>query len=206
MKIRFLMCFLVGCLSAATTLAESGSTRIDAFLKDVQSLSSDFDQTLFDENLKALERSSGRLFIARPGRFRWDYATPYPQAIVSDGKKLWVYDSELEQVTVKSIDSTLDDTPAVLLTSAKSLEDSFLITESSAASGTAWVELKPRSKEAAFSMVRLGFAGSDLQIMEMTDNFGQLTKLQFTHVVKNPKLDEAMFDFSPPPGVDVIGE
>lgn len=195
---------LLLCFSAFAD--EKGVERVEGYLQNVQSLEGEFQETVLDESLKLVDEAKGKLYLQRPGQFRWDYSEPYFQSVVSNGKKVWVYDSELEQVTVKTLDASLDETPAMLLSSDQPVEDTFLVGDLVKNDGKDWVELRPKATEAVFASVRLGFAGDELDVMELVDNFGQTTRLTFSGVVKNPKLDGELFEFIPPPGVDVIGE
>lgn len=207
---RIVACAAFGCavlLSGTAAAADTGRERLDAFLAETHTLRADFSQALYDENLKPLEESRGRMQIQRPGRFRWDYETPYPQVIVADGANVWIYDSELEQVTIRALGDAVGNTPALLLTSDRPLEESFAVRDLGLQGALAWVELTPReSEEATFSSVRLGFSDRSLEMMELKDSFGQLTQLSFSGVEKNPQLDETLFSFTPPDGVDVIGK
>ena len=204
--IRTLVGLVLIMTSVPGATAESGSQRLHAFFNDIHSFQADFEQTLFDENLSALEDSRGRMYLERPGKFRWDYSAPYPQEIVSDGEKVWIYDSELAQVTVKALGDTLGDTPALLLTSQRPLDESFDIRDIDADDRLAWVELMPKSPDATFSSVRLGFDEDKLRVMALVDSFGQTTRLTFDEIVKNPNLNREIFTFSAPDGVDVIGD
>lgn len=185
--------------------ADTGSERLRAFLSDLRSLQGDFQQVLFDEDRTRLEEARGVFWLQRPGRFRWHYQEPYPQLIVADGKNVWVYDRELKQVTVKPLADALGSTPAFLLSSDHPLEESFTIEDLGSRDGLTWVELKPRSTEVHFSSIQLGFRGEELRRMELIDSFGQLTKLRFQDTRENVSLDPALFVFTPPDGVDVIG-
>jgi len=195
-------------LTATPTGSASASAGDDlrAFLADVESLEASFAQTLYDETHEPLESSGGRFYLQRPDRFRWSYSRPYPQEIVADGKRLWVYDSELAQVTVKPLDEALGNTPSLLLSSDEPLENSFALREAGWEEGLDWVELTPKSAESNFSYVRLGFDGSMLKTMELKDSFGQTTRLQFSDAVINPRLDPALFRFTLPTGADVISD
>ncbi len=196
-------------LSLLAVADASGATAVDrlnAFLAEVQSLESRFGQELYDENAKLVEKSGGRFYLQRPDRFRWSYSEPYLQEIVADGSRLWIYDSELDQVTVRSLDNALGDTPALLLSSAVPLEENFVVREVVERTGLDWVELTPRSADSGFASVLLGFAGSDLERMELVDNFGQTTHLEFSGTRHNPELDPTVFRFTLPAGVDVITE
>lgn len=193
------------CLTASVAQA-GGRERLDAFFKDVQSLRGEFSQTVLDPRMNITEQAQGTLALQRPGKFRWDYKEPYHQMIIADGKKVWIYDIELEQVTVKPFTETVGNTPAQLLSSGENLEKSFAITERGVQGEFEWVELTPKQQDTNFERIRLAFDQTNLRVMELVDTFGQTTRLQFSRLERNPKLVPSLFDFKPPPGVDVVGE
>ena len=197
---------LMWCLATPWTDAGVATERLQAFFKEVQSLQGDFTQTVFDHDMKIKERIQGVFALQRPGKFRWDYEKPYRQLIVANGAKVWIYDSELEQVTVKKLDEAVGSTPAQLLSSSESLERNFAINEIGVQEDLEWVELTPRDKDSGFERIRLGFDQHDLRVMELKDNFGQTTRLGFSNLQHNPRLAAALFEFTPPPGVDVVGD
>ncbi len=186
--------------------AGPATDKLDDFFTNVKSMQADFHQVLLDGKGKSVKEADGTLVMQRPGKFRWDYVVPFKQLIVADGKKIWIYDSELEQVTVKPMDATLGDTPALLLSGDQPLKGNFLITDLGKIGGHDWVELKPKAGDGSFERVRLGFGEEDIEILELLDNFGQTTKLNFTKMHRNPDVDADLFNFTPPKGVDVIGE
>lgn len=199
--IAFLLPFLMPVAHAG-----AAADRLQTFYKDVKSLRAGFEQTVTDASGKVMQQARGKMALQRPGKFRWDYERPHEQAIVADGKKIWLYDPDLEQVTVKLQDEALGDTPAQLLSNIKPLEQSFRVSELPAKDGLEWVELTPKSKDTGFDRVRLGFDAKSLARMELVDAFGQTTRLSFAGVERNPRLDANMFTFTPPKGVDVVGE
>ncbi|MCU0936297.1 MAG: outer membrane lipoprotein carrier protein LolA, partial [Gammaproteobacteria bacterium] len=142
--------------------------------------------------------------LSRPGKFRWSYTVPYVQEIVSDGEDVWIYDSELAQVTVKSAREALANAPGLLLSSNRPLEAEFTLADLGRKGDLEWVELTPKSADAPFRKVRIGLRGRDLAEMELADGFGQLTRLRFKGAIKNPKLAPDLFRFQPPEGVDVM--
>lgn len=180
--------------------------RLQRFLDEVQTLRADFRQTVLDEQGERLQSSSGTMYLQRPDRFRWEYREPYPQLIVADGRRVWIYDRDLEQVTVRSLGEAVGSSPAQLLSSGRPLQESFRIEDQGEREGLAWIALEPRDADATFSRVRLGFDGGHLTAMELRDNFGQLTRVRFSAVETNLTLDPGLFEFTPPPGVDVIGD
>ncbi len=189
-----------------TSYAGVASERLDDFFANVKTLQADFHQTLIDDKGHTVKEANGVLVMQRPGKFRWDYLQPYKQLIVADGKKIWVYDSELEQVTVKPMDAALGSTPALLLSGTKPLQENFIITELGPSDGLEWVELSPKVPDSSFERVRLAFDKTNLQRMELVDNFGQLTWLEFKKLERNVHPDPKLFVFSPPVGVDIIGD
>lgn len=197
---------LLWCLAISPVHAGAAIDRLHAFFKEVHSLQGDFSQTTFDQHNQIRERAQGSFALQRPGKFHWDYKSPYHQLIVANSKKVWLYDSELEQVTVKRLDEAVGNTPAQLLSSGDSLESSFTITEIGAVDDLQWVELTPREKNTSFERIRLGFDQRNLRIMELMDNFGHTTRLEFSHLQRNPRLAASLFEFTPPPGVDVVGD
>ena len=188
------------------SIAGVAGDRLNAFFNDVSSVRANFTQQVLDQKDKAIQQTSGTMLLLRPGRFRWDYTKPYQQLIIANGEKVWLYDADLEQVTVKKMDAALGSTPALLLSSNANIEDNFLIRELGVENDLAWVELTPKNKESGFEKLVLGFGEHNLKHMELKDSFGQLTRLSFTRIERNPELDPAQFDFVPPKGVDVIGE
>ena len=166
-------------------------------------MASRFEQRLFDERRKLLERARGTVLIDRPGRFRFDYTDP-PQLIVGDGARVWIYDPELAQVTVRDVDAALGSTPAVLLTSGRPVAEGFRVEELDAGGNVDAFALEPKAEDASFTRIRLAFAGGELRRMELDDQFGQTTLLTFHDIRRQPDLPADAFTFTPPAGVDVI--
>lgn len=184
----------------------SAASRVETYFQNLKSLRADFVQTVFDDQSQLLQASSGRLHMQRPGLFSWDYTEPYPQMIVSDGERLWLYDSELEQVTVKKLDQALTTTPMALLSGAAPIETMFTISDKKTQNGLDWYQLTPKDAQSDFQALLVGFAGAELNAIELHDNFGQRTRLSFEHLERDVSLDPALFVFVPPPGVDVVGD
>ncbi|MDE2091499.1 MAG: outer membrane lipoprotein chaperone LolA [Gammaproteobacteria bacterium] len=180
--------------------------RMHAFLKDVRSLKADFTQVVLDSNMHQVRKSVGTLEIKRPDRFRWDYATPNKELIVADGKRVWIYDVELQQVTVKSLNGTLAASPAVLLSGSNDVEKNFVVKDLGEAGGLLWVGLTPKIQDTDFETVKLGFKGNDVAVMELKDALGNLTRITFSHLLLNPAIPDKLFQFTPPAGADVIGD
>ena len=175
-----------------------------AFLAETVTLEAVFSQVLLEADSEHAQVSEGRFYLHRPQRFRWDYQVPVRQLVVADGENLWLYDPDLEQATVRRLDESLSGTPAMLLSGAGSLDESFRMGAAYREDGFDWVELAPLSADADFAGVRVGFVDDRLASMELLDALGQTTIIRFEDVVVNPPLDAALFQFVPPPGADVI--
>lgn len=175
------------------------------FFNGLLTMQADFDQQVLDGNRQLLQSSQGHMWIMRPGRFRWDYETPYKQQLVADGERLWSYDEELEQVTVKPASEVLTSTPAMLLSGDQPLELLFNIEESSATAAEQRVTLIPKSDDSNVTRLHVHFSGGLLTRIDAEDSFGNTTQFSFTRLERNPKLDEKLFSFTPPAGADVVG-
>jgi len=180
--------------------------RFKTFLRDTQSARAEFEQKVYGRGGKLTQESSGSFVFQRPGRFRWTYAKPVDQLIVGDGERVWIYDRDLNQVTVRRLSRALGSTPAALLAGASDVEKAFELRDAGSRDGLEWMEAKPKEREAGFELVRMGFGPQGLQAMELIDHFGHTTRLRFSNLRPNPKIDPAEFRFEPPPGADVLGE
>ena len=191
-------------LSAGASLAMADSTPagLAVFFDDLQTLSADFDQRVLDDNRQEIQASKGRMWIRRPGMFRWDYSEPYQQQIVADGEHLWSYDKDLEQVTVQVADEVLTATPAMLLSGRQPLQEVFDIRE---LAGQQYL-LTPKNNDSNVTELRLQFSDGALQQIAAADTFGNTTVFSFSNIQRNPLLDRQLFSFVPPEGADVVGE
>ncbi|MEW6133613.1 MAG: outer membrane lipoprotein chaperone LolA [Pseudomonadota bacterium] len=194
--------FLLLCYTAPA--AAGGVDALKAFINDTRTARADFSQTVLDQNGRVRQKSEGTLAFSRPGRFRWVYRKPYEQLIVGDGTRLWIYDADLEQVTVRQMGDALGSSPAALLAGSNEIEKFFILRDAGSSEGLEWLEARPKDKESTFESVRMGFAGNTLAAMELKDAFGQTTLLKFSGMVKNPALNADDFKFTPPRGADVI--
>ena len=203
-----LIMLMCGVSQAHTSVSkEEGYAALDKFLNGLQSLQSDFTQTVQDSREQVIEKSTGTLAIKRPGKFRWDYAKPHEQTIVCDGTKIWLYDPELEQVTIRAVDQTISGTPAMLLSSESAnnnLKTSFNIENAQRNEDMLIINLSPKRQDADFKLVQLALKGSDLVAMSLTDKLGQTTLVEFKQFRRNAALADSQFTFTAPKGADVI--
>jgi len=198
--------------AAATLLlaALAAGTRADAvdtlrgFVRDVKSGRAAFTQTVSSPDGVKKKTSSGSFEFARPNRFRFAYTKPFEQLIVADGQKVWLYDADLNQVTVRALDQALGATPAALLAGG-ALDRDFTLTPLPARDGLDWVQAVPKAREGSVAQLRVGFRGPELVALEIVDAFGQRSLLQFSAVEQGVALPAERFRFTPPPGADVIG-
>lgn len=178
---------------------------LQQFVRDVASASGEFSQVRIDESGQAAAQpQTGTFSFQRPGKFRWDVQQPYEQLTLSDGKKLYQYDPDLAQVIVRGVDESVGTSPAAILFGSGELGDAFDITPRPEADGLTWLRAKPRSADAGFAHVDIGFKGAMPQQLLLLDSFGQTTRIEFTHITTNPQLSADEFTFSPPEGVDIV--
>ncbi|PHV11023.1 outer membrane lipoprotein chaperone LolA [Chitinimonas sp. BJB300] len=180
-----------------------GLEQLNNFLEQTKGFTAEFQQTVTQKAGKQ-QQASGTMAILRPGRFDWLYTKPYEQRVVGDGKQLWIYDPDLNQVTNKQLDRALGDSPAALLAGSNNLDKTYTLADAGKRDGLEWVEATPKNRDTGFERVRIGFKDAQPIAMELADSFGQTTQIRFSKVVRNPKLDAERFHFTPPKGADVV--
>ena len=177
-----------------------------AFSSTTKSATARFDQVVVDRSGRTVDRASGTLAFARPGRFRWTYEKPAKSLLVGDGTKLWLYDQDLNQVTVKAYDRSISSTPAALLAGKEDIASVFTLREAGEESGLAWVAATPKERDTGFESAKIGMKGRTLAAMELVDQLGGRTMIHFTDFKPNPALGAETFRFTPPKGADVLDE
>lgn len=182
----------------------AGNNPLDVFLDGLETFSADFEQKLIASSGEVLETSKGSVLLRRPGMFSWSYREPYTQEITSDGKSLWVYEEDLEQVTISDASAAVEDTPALIFSGRYSIDEHYVIYELEDDAGLAWLELTPRNIEAQYRALRLAFAGAELSGMVLLDSLGQTLLISFENTRRNPDLDRQLFRFTPADNIDVI--
>lgn len=195
-------------LVAGVAQASGARAQLDTFTRGLTGLEAQFTQQVADGNGRVKESSSGTLALSAPRLFRWEYVKPYPQLIVADGRTVWVYDPDLQQVTRRSQGSEEQDSPLAALIDPSKLDRDFSVAEADSAGGLAWLELRPKSSEnAAFERARIGFGSDGTPArMEIHDTLGQQTTIGFSGWKRNPTFAADTFRYTPPAGVDVVGE
>jgi len=193
---------LLGGLSLAVAQAD----QVSDYFSGLETIQADFVQTVVDSGGEQVQDSRGRVWMQRPGRFRWDYQTPYRQLIVADGERLWTYDEDLEQATVKPLDAALSSTPAMLLSGYRPLAEVMAWEADADNDRYSWFRLKPKEADTAVEKVRIAFDGKQLAIIEVVDGFGNHTRIRFSAMQRNQKLDSGLFHLQLPAGTDIIGD
>ncbi len=202
MKIFSLLVLL---LLPMSVFAGEGEALLDKFLNDTKTMTAKFVQTMRTDKGEVLQETSGQFYLKRPGKFRWNYTQPYQQEIVSNGEQVWIYDVDLEQVTVQKQSQSLNNTPMALVQGTMKLEEAFSVNEMDNRGGVYRLRLVSKSADADFSELVLGVGDSGLMFMQMRDQFEQVTDIVFLGLESNMNLDDALFEFVPPEGVDVFG-
>lgn len=193
-------------LAAAGVAQASALEQFKSFVAATKSARGEFTQRQVkkSENSKAAAPSSGTFVFARPGKFIWTYQKPYDQVLQADGEQLYIYDKDLNQVTVKKLGDALGSSPAAILFGSNDLEKNFTLSEAGARDGLEWLDAKPKAKDAAFEQISIGLRNGTPEAMELRDAFGQTSILAFKKFEKNPTLAAQQFKFDMPKGADVI--
>ncbi|MDA8443984.1 outer membrane lipoprotein chaperone LolA [Paracidovorax valerianellae] len=197
--------------AAAQCASADGLQSLESFMKGAAAGRADFTQTVTsppkDGETARTKTSSGTFEFQRPGRFRFAYKKPFEQTIVADGKTLWLYDADLNQVTQRSQSQALGTTPAALLASApdlQALRADFTLESVPEQDGLQWVLATPKAKDGQLKSVRVGFRGEQLAALDILDSFGQRSAIRFNNVQSSPSLPASTFEFKPPAGADVV--
>ncbi len=192
---------------AKAATAASARAQMQSFTRALKGLEGRFAQQVFDPNGRVAETSSGTVQLSAPRQFRWQYLKPAPQLIVADGDHIWVYDPDLEQVTVRPQSLAEQDSPLSVLIDPTELDRQYRVSEGARSAGLDWLVLVPkRVDDAPFQRARLGFGSAGLTRMELKDGLGQRTVIDFSGWKRNPAFAAGTFKFKPPAGVDVVGE
>ncbi|MDH5392296.1 MAG: outer membrane lipoprotein chaperone LolA [Gammaproteobacteria bacterium] len=209
MKLRLNILFTIlaffFCHVQSVYAANTGAQQLKTFLNKSVSFSAAFSQSLFDENGIELQFSAGNFSLQKPGKFVWDYEEPYKQVIMSNGKLIWLFDSELDQVTIKPVESSLSKTSMVLLFNKNDIEDDFKILTMDVLDGVNWLELVAIKQDAEFSSIFIGMKNNLIDSIKMIDGFGQTTLIKFTKISTAVKFKAGYFNFIIPKNADVIG-
>ena len=183
-----------------------GVASLSDFFNNTNSMRAQFNQVVTDTQGRKIQEVKGSMQLQRPNKFRWDYSKPYEQQIISDGKQVFLYDTDLQQVTIRELSKALGSSPAALLAGGDAVEKSFTIKNAVRKDGLTWVLALPKDKESGFERVILGFKDEKLRKMELYDSFNHITLITFDDVERNPVLQNSNFLFTPPKGVDVVTE
>lgn len=183
-----------------------GMASLKKFYNETHAMRANFHQVVTDKKGQKVQDVYGEMQLKRPNKFRWDYNKPFEQQIISDGTKVWLYDTELAQVTVRELSKALGSSPAALLAGDDNLEKNFKLANITRQDELEWVSADPKNTDTGFNKISLGFKGNILQEMDMVDSFGLQTKIVFSNLVHNPVIEAKTFLFKPPKGTDVVGE
>lgn len=205
--VKFLIVFavLTSHVFADVNKTSQGEAYLEDFLANTQTLEATFKQTLRTHDGEVLQQTEGEFYLDRPGKFRWNYRSPYEQVIVSDGDRIWIYDVDLQQVTVQKQSAGLPATPMALLEDSSTLHKDFNVAPLDDKNGLYRLKLQSKSKESDFGEIVVGLDANGLRFMQLHDQFEQVTDIIFSDIETNKKLAKEIFEFIPPEGVDVFG-
>ncbi len=185
----------------------SAIDQFKTFIATTKSAKGEFTQQkvkMIDGNASMSNQASGSFVFSRPGKFIWTYQKPYQQVMQSDGENLYLYDKDLNQVTIRKLGNALGSSPAAILFGSNDIEKSFLLKEAGTKNGIEWLEATPKAKDTSFEKIGIGMRHGALEAMELRDSFGQVSLLTFKKLEKNPAIKPGMFKFVAPKGADVL--
>ena len=205
-KYLFLFVFSVSITAFADGALADGVSSLRDFFNNTNTMRAKFSQVVTDTQGRKVQEVEGTMQLQRPNKFRWAYNKPYEQQIISDGKDVFLYDTDLQQVTVRALSHAIRSSPAAMLAGGDAVDKGFTLKNANRKDGLTWVLALPKDKDSGFERVLLGFKADKLRKMELYDSFNHVTNITFDAVERNPSLQDATFLFTPPKGVDVVGE
>lgn len=208
MMFKKVMIFFIALLLQTYVYADTAANDLSALLTTLHTMRADFTQTITDKNAKQIQQSVGRMSIARPGKFRWEVKKPAMQLVVTNGKRIWIYDPDLEQVTIRTLTKEVGESPAMLLTNPNtSIEKDYHVEAMKTSDhDLQWFSLVPNNQNSMFAKIKLGFKKNQIREMELHDHIGHTTSIAFYNIDLNPSISSTLFSFKPPAHVDVIDE
>jgi outer membrane lipoprotein carrier protein len=195
-----------GPADAIQEAAGPARTLLDGFSSDLESLQLQFTQVVKTQDGRIQDQTGGYATLQNPDKLYWVYESDFPEIIVANGEVVWIYDEALDQATVRPQSSSVSDTPLMILTDVSQLDDQFVVTEVGDFETMQLLELRSRNEESEFERILLGLDEEGIKMMVMEDAYGQRTEIRFSDIVKNAEIDAGIFKFTPPDGVDVVGE
>lgn len=204
---KIFTCLAIFLAISSSAIASEASTGLSGLLNGIKTMRAGFTQTIYDNRGTAIQKSNGKMAIERPGKFRWEVSKPMPQLIIANEERLWIYDSDLEQVTIRSLKKEAGEAPALLLSQQNTqLENDYNIQSMKKDGSLQWFLLKPKKHDNMFASVKMGFADAELKEMVLEDQIGHATRVQFQKIEMNQALPASLFIFNAPKGTDVIDE
>jgi outer membrane lipoprotein carrier protein len=206
--LKKLLTFMTLVVWHSCVLANSPADDLTLRLSTLNVMRADFSQTIMDKNAKKIQQSVGQMAMQRPGKFRWDVKKPVAQLVITNGAKVWIYDPDLEQVTIRYLTKEVGESPAMLLTHSNTAieKDYKVVSDKALSGGLEWFTLTPKNQNSLFAKVRLGFLKNEIHEMELQDHLGHTTQIAFYNIKMNPTLSSSLFSFKPPVNIDVIDE
>lgn len=198
--------FIIVFFLQLSAYADTAAVSLSQLLSNIQTLRADFTQTITDKNAKEIQHSVGQMSLQRPGKFRWDVKKPVAQLVVTNGSRLWIYDPDLEQVSIRSLTKEVGESPAMLLSHTNVALDKDYNVQVMKDAKVQWFVLQPKSQNSLFAQIRFGFVNKQIREMILQDHLGHTTAVEFYNIKMNSTLSASLFSFKPPAHVDVIDE
>lgn len=205
---KLMICLTIFLFQLPVYADDTAAKDLSVLLTNLNAVKADFTQIITDKNAKQIQQSVGQMYMQRPGKFRWFVKKPSKQLVVTNGKKIWIYDPDLEQVTIRALTKEVGESPAMLLTNPNTtIEKDYQVENIKAsAKDLQWFSLVPKNQNSMFAKIKLGFNKNQIREMELQDHIGHTTAIAFYNISMNPALSASLFSFKPPAHVDVIDE
>jgi len=206
MKTLLSLALMLYCVTAFADGSGPARARLEQFSTGLENLRLEFTQTVRSQDGRIQDETHGNAWLQSPDKLRWVYGGDFPETIVADGDNVWIYDETLEQVTIKPQSHNVSDTPLLILTDLSQLDQQFLVKELGEFESMYLLELRSRESESEFERILMGLDSESIRMMVMEDAFGQRTEIRFSHIIRNVEIEQQQFSFTPPEGVDVVGQ
>lgn len=205
-KTIFSLVLMLICTSTFADGSGPARARLEQFSSGLDNLQLTFSQTVRSQDGRIQDETHGNAWLQSPDKLRWVYGGDFPETIVADGENVWIYDETLEQVTIKPQSNNVSDTPLLILTDLSQLDQQFLVSELGEFESMHLLELRSREGESEFERILMGLDMDGIRMMVMEDAFGQRTEIRFSDIIRNGEIQQQQFSFTPPEGVDVVGQ
>lgn len=196
------------CIFLSQTVYATAADDVTRLLNAIHTMQANFTQTIYDNHQRPIQKSYGQMQLQRPGKFRWNITKPMPQLIIANQSRIWIYDPDLQQVTVRTIKHVAGEAPALLLSQVDhTLSNEYDVSAAAANNASNEVyTLIPKKSDNMFTSIEIKFVNKEIKEMRLQDNLGHTTKVDFQQIKMNAPIASSQFIFKAPANTDVVNE